>query len=173
MSDNEVKVSHQQAAQALIENLRAMRGTIPNFVVPTSENDNRKLSSAASVPTEFIELTIVAVKNSLVLVRGGADSNPDTVRDLVDFAEAYAPVADELVAMAMFIRHSTKAARSRAGSEALLTYAVTRRLAKKAATADLVPVRDAMQRTLGRKRTKPQPAPDAPAPQPPVNESPK
>ena len=172
MSENtEVKVLHTQAAQALIENLRAMRGTIPNFVVPTSGSDNRRLSSAASVPTDFIEVTIVAVKNSAVLVRGGADADPDTVRDLIDFAEAYAPVADELEAMAKFVRHSTKVARSRAGSEALLTYAVTRRLAKRAATADLVPVRDAMKRTLGRKRTKAQP--ETPEPQPPVNEVPK
>ena len=174
-NDNEVKVTHTEAAQALIETIRGMRGTIPNFVIPASKADAVRLNRAAAVPADFIETTVVAVKNNPVLVRGGADSEPDTVRDLLSFAEAYEPVAQELEALAKFLRHSTKAARGRAGSEALLTYAVTKRLAKHPATADLVPVRDAMKHTLGTKRSKPQtqPTPNTPptTPEPPANGS--
>ena len=138
-SDNEVKVTHTEAAQTMIENVRGMRATIPNFVIPATKADRWRSNRAASVPADFIETSVVAVKNNPVLVRGGADSNPDTVRDLLSFAEAYDPVADELEALAKFLRHSTKAARGRAGREALLTYTVTKRLAKQPATADLVP----------------------------------
>jgi hypothetical protein len=165
--------SHTEAAQALIEAIRNMRATIPNFVIPATAADRVRFNSAASVPADFIESSVVAVKNNPVLVRGGADSDPDTVRDLLNFAEAYDPVADELGALMKFIRHSTKTARGRAGSEALLTYAVTQRLAKRPATADLVPVRDALQRTLRAKRQKPQPpAPNTPPTPPSTPEHP-
>ena len=172
-SDNEVKVTHTQAAQTLIETIRGMRATIPNFVIPATRADRLRLNRIATLPADFIETTVVAVRNNPVLVRGGADSDPETVRDLLSFAEAYDPVADELQALVKFLRHSTRAARGRAGSEALLTYSVTKRLAKLPATADLVPVRDAMKRTLGAKRPKPQPTPDTPpsTPEPPANGS--
>jgi len=110
-NDNQVKVIHTEAAQALIETIRGIRGTIPNFVIPATKADRVRLNRAAAVPADFIETTVVAVKNNPVLVRGGAGSEPDTVRDLLSFAEAYDPVAQELEALAKFLRHSTKAAR--------------------------------------------------------------
>ena len=172
-SDNATK-SHTEAAQALIETVRGMRATIPNFVIPATSADRVRMNSAASVPSEFIETTVVAVKNNPVLVRGDVD-DPETVRDLLSYAEAYEPLAQELEALAKFLRHSTKVARGRAGSQALLTYTVTKRLAKQAATADLVPVRDAMKRTLGKKSAKPQqpttPTTPPSTPEPPANAS--
>ena len=172
-NDTEVKVSHTEAAQTLIETVRGIRATVPNFVIPATKADRWRMNRAASVPADFIETAAVAVKNNPALVRGGADADPDTVRDLLSFAEAYDPVADELEALAKFLRHSTKAARARAASEALLTYEVAKRLAKQRATADLAPVRDAMKRTLGAKRPKPQQTPDTPpsTPEPPANGS--
>ena len=107
---------HSDNAQARVEEIRAMRQQIPNFVMPTSKDELRKLSKAASVPQEFVELTAVAVKNSPMLVRGGGP-DPDQTRDLMAYAEAYAPVADELEALAQFIRHSVITAKNRAGSD--------------------------------------------------------
>jgi len=162
--------SHTQTAQARVEEIRAMRQKIPNFVFPTSKGDGRKLVSAATVPPQFIELTAVAVKNSVALVRGGSP-DPDALRDLIAFADAYGPVADELEALAHFIRHSVAAARNKAGSDALTTYALTRRLAKRPETADLAPHAEAMSRALGRRgrktKAQPTPAPGAPGPTPP------
>ena len=166
-------VSHTDAAQALVDQTRAMRQRIPNFVVPTSRGEASRLSNAASVPPEFVELSAVAVKNSTALVRGGA-LDPDQTRDLMTFADAYDPLADELEALAQFIRHSTLAARNKAGSEALMTYAVSKRLAKRPETADLAPHVADMRRALGRTRkAKSQPAPTpAPVPtEPPVTSS--
>ena len=44
--------SHTDAAQALIEKVRAMREEVPNFVFPTSKEDRQRLIRAASVGKE-------------------------------------------------------------------------------------------------------------------------
>lgn len=168
--------SHTQAAQARIDEIRALRQKIPNFVFPASKTERRRLSNAASVPQEFVEATMVAAKNTPALSRVGA-VDADATRDLMAFAEAYGPVANELEALAHFVRHSITAAKNKVGSDALTTYALTQRLAKRPETADLAPLADAMSRTLGRRRraktSAPAHAPQAPEPQAPDPQPPK
>ena len=55
-------------------------------------------------------------------------------------------------AFAQFVRHSVTAARNKAGSEALTTYALAQRLAKRVETAHLAPYVADMRRALGRVR---------------------
>jgi hypothetical protein len=164
---NEVPVtttSHADIAQARVAEVRAMRERIPDLVIPESKGASRKLVSAAGVPPQFIELTAVAVKNSDALVRkGGAD--PGQLRDLMSYAEAYEPLADELEALAHFVRHSVITARHKAGSDALTTYAIARVLAKRRETADLAPHVADMRRALG-KRALTRVARSAPVPTP-------
>ncbi|HKS22375.1 MAG TPA: hypothetical protein VJZ76_06230 [Thermoanaerobaculia bacterium] len=152
--------SHQEDAQARVAEVRAMRQKIPNFVVPTVKGEGRRLVAAAIVPPELIELTAVAMTNNAVVVLGGTP-DPDTLRDLVAYADAYGPLADELEALTSFVRHSVLAARNKAGSAALTTYELTRRLAKRPETADLAPLAEAMSRALGRRgrKTKASPPP--------------
>jgi hypothetical protein len=144
-----------------------MRQRIPNFVIPESKGALRRLVVAASVPQEFIELAAVAVKNSAMLVRASG-TDPAQIRDFMSFAEAYAPVADELEALAHFIRHSVKLARNKAGSDALTTYALAQRLARRPETADLAPHVNDMRNALGPRfrRAKAKQVPQAPAPSP-------
>ena len=152
--------SHADSAQARIEEIRALRQKIPNLVIPASKGAGRRLTVTASVPKEFVELTAVAVRNNAMLVRpAGQDLAQD--RDLMNYAEAYAPVVDELEALAHFIRHSISAARSKVGSSALTTYAVARVLARRPETADLIPHVDDMGKALGRRgrRSRSQPVP--------------
>jgi hypothetical protein len=142
-----------------------MRQRIPNFVIPESSNAGRRLASVASLPRQFIELAAVAVKNSAMLVRGsGAD--PVQLRDLISFAEAYAPLADELEALAHFIRHSVALAKNKAGNDALTTYALAKRLAKRPETADLAPHVDDMRNALGARARQAKSRKTAPAPSP-------
>jgi hypothetical protein len=167
---NEVPVapeqSHTDSAQARIEEIRAVREKIPNLVIPTSKGAGRRLASTASVPKRFVELTAVAVRNNATLVRSaGQDLAQD--RDLTSYAEAYAPVADELEALAHFVRHSVSAAKSKVGSSALTTYAMARVLAKRPETADLLPHVDDMGKALGKRGRKSKSQP-APTPEPPV-----
>jgi hypothetical protein len=160
---SEVKTSHTESAQAHMEQLRAMRLTIPNFVIPATKNGTQKLSSAASVSPVFVEMTAVAVKNSVHLVRGSA-SDPDETRGLMSYADAYGPFADELEALAHFVRHSIAAAKFKAGNDALTTYALMQRLAKLPETAELAPYVEDMRRALGRGRKKA--APETPTTEP-------
>ena len=163
--------THSENAQARVEEIRAMRQKIPNFVFPTVKGERRRLTKAATVPPDLIELTAVAVKNNVALVRGGRP-DPEVLRDLSAYADAYSPLADELEALASFVRHSVTAARNTVGSDALTTYALTRRLAKRPETADLAPLAEAMNRALGRRGRKakasPAPAPQTPASTPPA-----
>lgn len=146
-----VPAAHPEAAQERVNELRRMRELIPRFVMLGSAKQVTRLNGVASVPPEFVELTAMAVANHNALVRGDA-ATPAEVRDLMNYADAYSPLADELEALAQFVRHSVASARDQAGSEALTTYALAQRLAKRPEHADLVPYVADMRRALGRRR---------------------
>jgi hypothetical protein len=152
-------MSHAEAAQQRVQELRRWQETIPHFVLPTSTNETRRLTPAASVSPEFIELTNVVGTNEPGVMRHGSPT-PAEVRDLMSYSDAYDPLADELEAFAQFIRHSTTAARNLAGTEALNRYATAQRLAKQRNTAHLAPYVADMRRALGRsgKKTTPEAA---------------
>lgn len=161
MAENQVPAttpsSHTDAAQARVQEIRAMRQQIPNFVFPDSPRARRSLTSAARVSPQFIELVAKAVKNSVSLVRGSAMPESER-RNLASFADAYEPLAGELEALALFVRHTVAAARNKIGSDALTTYALAQRLAKRADTADLAPLVRELRDALGRRhKSKAQP----------------
>ncbi len=167
--------SHLDEAIALIDDIRAMRQRVPNFVVPETKNAGRQLSPAASVPPPFVDLAALAIRNNEELTLG-RDSSSVQMRDKMDFADAYDPVADELEALAHFVRHSVRVARNSAGSDALLTYAVAKRLAKRSETAALAPHVADMKSALGARarkaKAKPAPKPATPVPSTPAEPSP-
>jgi 5-carboxymethyl-2-hydroxymuconate isomerase len=165
--ENDVPVtsqpSYMEAAVALIDDIRALKQRVPNFVVPESKKSRQQLAPAASVPPQFVDLAALAVRNHEVLTRGG-NFGLAQIRDRMSYAEAYGPVADELEAMALFVRHSVRVARNEAGSNALTTYALAKRLAKRPETAALAPHVDDMRLALGPRGRK---AKAKPAPVPP------
>lgn len=148
--------SYAEAAQAFVEELRRMRQKIPHFVIPTIKGGRQTLSSAASVAPEFVELATVARTNHPVLARGEETTAAES-RDLMAYADAFAPVAAELEAMAQYVRFSTDAAKNKAGYAALTTYALARRLVRRPEHAGLAPHVAAMRRAFGSrgKRVKP------------------
>ena len=161
--------TYHEAAQALVDQLRRIRETIPHFVLPDTKGGRRRLTSLASLPPEFVEQTAVARANNPALVRG-EETSPAESRDLMSYADAYAPVADELEAMAQFVRFSGAAAKAKAGSEALTTYALAQRLVRRPEHAALAPYVADMRRAFGKRakgvaRKKPQDeAPVTPTP---------
>ena len=142
---------HAQTVQLRLEELRQWRDQIPRFAIPETADATQRLSPAASVPVVFIELTNVAVANQTALVRADG-APPAEVRDLLAYADAYGPMADELEALAQFLRYSTTAARNLAGTEALTTYSLAQRLAKQKRYAHLKPHVADMRRALGKQR---------------------
>jgi hypothetical protein len=149
---NDNPASHTAAAQARLQEVRQSRALIPNFTLPLSGRETAKLNSAASVPPQFVEASASAMGNEQVLERPTV--TPDEMRDLMAYAEAYGPLADEYEAMGQFLRHSINAARHRAGSEALATYHNAKRLAKIPRYAGLAVYVADMRRALGRARGK-------------------
>jgi hypothetical protein len=142
------------AAQALINKVRALREEVPDFTFPEFAGDARALTGAAGVPPAFIERSLVATANSPTLARPNA-LDPAVSRDMLKFAEAFTPVADEIEALAQFVRHSITSARNVAGSDALLTYALAQRLARhRDSAAEIAPHVADMRRALGRRRGK-------------------
>jgi hypothetical protein len=61
--------------------------------MPASTDETQRLSAAASVSPEFIELANVAVTNQPALARN-AGTTPPAIRDLVSYADAHDPLAD-------------------------------------------------------------------------------
>lgn len=154
------------AAQAFIAKLRALRDEVPDFTFPEFQGNSQALANAASVPPAFVERALVATTNSPLLARPNA-LDPAVSRDLLKFAEAFAPVADEIEAVAKFVRHSITSARNQAGSDALVTYGLARRLARhRNSAAEIAPHVADMRRALGRRRKVKveEPAPDTTQP---------
>jgi hypothetical protein len=147
--------AYTATAQERIQELQRWREQIPHFIIPATTDATRRLSNAASVSPEFMELTSIATANHKPLVRAESRT-PAEVRDLVSYSDAYSPLADELEALAKFIRYSTTAARNTAGNEALTTYALAVRLSKRPEFAYLAPHVADMRRALNRGR-KPSP----------------
>ena len=146
-SQDVVPSVHTQGAQTYIEQVLAMHETIPYFAIPRSPQDLQRVNSTASLPPEFIELAATAISLTEDLRRGTSDAN--RVRDLMDFATAYAPLADRLEATAKFLQYSINLARSLAGREALATYELAKRLIKNPAMSGLTPYVDNMRLALG------------------------
>lgn len=150
-TSTDAAINYIAAAQERLEELRRWREQIPRFALPATPDATRRLNSAASVPAQFIELASIATTNHKPLMR--AESlTPEEVRDLAAYADAFSPVADELEALAKYVRYSTASARHVAGSEALTTYVLAQRLSKRPETAYLAEPVANMRRALGRGR---------------------
>src|SRR5947199_634353 len=81
-------LSHTDAAQVLITEIRATRQRIPNFTVPESPRAKQATATVASIPPPFVERAAVAISNTPSLVRQGA-ADPERLRDLMSYAAAY------------------------------------------------------------------------------------
>jgi hypothetical protein len=143
---------HTEAAQARLQELRQSRELIPHFTLPLSGKETSKMNVVASIPPKFVEISASAMANEKALERG--TMTPEEIRELMSYAEAYGPLADEYEAMGQFVRHSINAARNLAGNEALATYHSAKRLAKMPRYAGLAAYVADMRRALGKVRGK-------------------
>jgi len=134
-------------AKQMFDTIEALRQQIPVFPFPVVPGNARQIVFAANVSPAFMELTNAALAEREELGRKGVE--PDQLRDLAMYAVVYGPVADALERLAIEMRHNVNTARSKAGSEALMTYAVTQRLAVRPEHADLAPLVQDMRQALG------------------------
>jgi hypothetical protein len=169
-----------EGAQAMLDRVAAWELEIPTFSFPLPEGDRRPFTAIRLVPPDFVEQMTVAMKGVETLTRGGTD--PDQVRDLMQYSVVYGPVADAIERLGAKMRHSVDTARAKAGAEALLTFRVAERLAVLPGTTHLAPMVESMRRTLRaaplfrrpKKSKKAGTETPSPAPQPaPVGTSPE
>ena len=68
--ETNAETNYTAVVQARLQELRLMRDQIPHFRRPASPNETQRLSIAASLPPEFVELTAVAITNEKALAPG-------------------------------------------------------------------------------------------------------
>jgi len=144
------EVQRIDGAKQMFDTIEALRQQIPVFPFPVVPGNARQLAFTKDVPAVFLELTNAAIGEREELARKGVQ--PDQLRDLATYAVVYGPIADAMERLAIEMRHSVNTARSKAGSEALLTYEVTQRLAVRPEHADLAPLVQDMRQALGVQR---------------------
>ena len=153
MALNEVPISHTEAALRLLENLRAMQGTIDGFVMPALPMDSRSRPRGHSVlPVQFFVALAVALESSPQLVAAlqaaGIPLTPADIRDMLRHGEAYLPVADELERFARAIRHSVSLKRGKVGRLAASAYGVMKGMNLLENASIPIPEMDTMRRSF-------------------------
>jgi len=149
--------------EALVEQLRALRGHVPEYV-QLPAGDAQALHRAANVDPEFVQASINAVTEServaSVIGRSAADLRLETVD-----ADRWTAVEDELHAMYTGVAAANLVRRHRIGLTALQIYNSCRQLVRQKENAALLPHVQGMKRLnkFGKKRAK---MPTEPAPQP-------
>jgi hypothetical protein len=139
-------VSRADGARAMMERIEAWRQEIPDFDLRIPAGNRRKLAAARLVPHDFVEQMSSAMEGDQMLTRGGTGS--EQLHDLVLYALAYGPVADEMERLGKEMRHSVDTAKIKAGTEALITFGVAERLASLPGNEHLVPMLETMRKTL-------------------------
>jgi hypothetical protein len=158
---------HAEAARALADKLKALRGEIPRFT-PEAPGDAKALSTKAALPEEFMEAASASMQAS-DLLDASSPTTSAALRDSFAFALALTAVLTEAKAFVRAVAHTIRAAKADAGGRALDVYAVAQRLAKTREGAELVPHVQAMRRTFKRFRRR---AGAEPATAPPVKPTP-
>ena len=153
MSVTEVPISHTEAALRLLENLRAMQGTINGFVMPPAPMDSRSRPRGHSLlPAQFFVALAVAMESSPQLVAAlqaaGIQLTAADVRDMLRHGEAYLPVAEELERFARAIRHTVSLRRAQVGRLAASAYAVIKGMNLIDGASIPSPEMDAMRRAF-------------------------
>ena len=158
--------------EAMLEQLRAMRPQIPDYVqLAVAEAQSRQV--VANLNPDFAQAAINAVGAS-PKVEGVVGHSAEELQLIAETCARWTPVEDELRAMLSGVASANLTRRHTLGLAALLTYSVSKKLVKQPEHADLLPHLAQMRRTnrLGRSRKSVAPQAPAPAPTPEPTPSP-
>lgn len=136
-------------ARDVLQKLRDLREAIPGFTPESNEGRNSPIRPKASLPNEFLMAASAAVDSSNAL-KLATQFDTESVREAVDFTQAFESVADEAEAFAKGIRHTIAIRRAAAANDALQAYDIAKGLARKPEGASLASHITDMRRTLGR-----------------------
>jgi hypothetical protein len=167
-SINSSIVSQKPAASAdtpmltpeqVIEQLRALRSQIPEFVEPPDGQQMRKLRDAARPTVELVHESVNAIGAS-EFVREFIGSTPDDLRHVEDEASRWTSVETEIRSLLGGVVASNLIRRQRVAKAVKEAYNLSRTLVQQERYAHLRAHVDTMFRRHNRKRAKPAPPPD-------------
>jgi hypothetical protein len=171
-SENAVQTNAAAAAQdpavtpeAIVEQLRVMRGQIPEFVqLPAA--DAKSIQAVASVHPEFAQAAINAIGASQVVL-SVVGRTPEDLQQETETAARWSKVEDELKSMLQGVSSANLTRRHRIGTSALLTYSLSKSLVRSPEHSALLPHLALMRKAnrFGRAH-KPAQQPQTPAPVP-------
>lgn len=152
--------------EAIVEQLRAMRQQIPEYVqLPAAEV--KAIQAAASVHPQFAQAAINAIGASPAVLNV-VGRTPEELQLEAETTARWSKVEDELRSMLQGVASANLTRRSRLGQAALLTYAVSKSLVRSPDHAALLPHVALMRKTnrIGhpRRQATPPPSPAAPIP---------
>jgi hypothetical protein len=142
---------YRSLAQSLIDQLRAYRQQIPRFTFSPEKHFSKRMITLASVPAEFIQIVSTSVGNAPELTSPGLASSED-LRDRLSFSISFTAVVDEMAAMTNATRYTVTEAFASAAADALIIYALAKRLARHPENSHLIPLVENMRKALGRTR---------------------
>ena len=157
-------------AEQVVEQLRALRDQIPEFVQLPNDRHMKTIRRRASVNVEFAREAINAVGASET-VQHIVGNTPDELHQAEDEVARWTAVETELRAMLRGVGAANIVRRQRLGLAALQVYNVSRELVRQEDHANLLPHVETMRRipkyNRRRKPSAAKPADPAKTPQPP------
>jgi len=154
--------------EQVVEQLRALRSQIPEFVQLPNNREMRQIRRIARVNVDFAREAMNAVGASAI-VQNVIGNTPDELHAAEDEAARWTAVETELRSLLRGVTAANLVRRHRIGEAALQAYHVSRQLVRQEDHSDLLPHVETMSRIpkYGRRRAKSAtPADPAKAPQP-------
>lgn len=152
------------APEQVVEQLRALRKQIPEFVQLPNNREMKQIRRVASLNPAFAHEAINAVGASEI-VQTVIGNSPDELHQAEDEFARWSAVESELRAMLRGVADANVIRRHRFSHVALQAYNVSKQLVRQDEHANLLPHVESMSRLrkFGRRRVK---SAEAPAPQP-------
>lgn len=157
----ETPVTHETAASEMVVQLRNLAQRISGYGFST-KGRRRSLTTFANVPVQFMLEVAVALDASERFAKACEVTGAE-IRNIVNFANAYAPVGAELVLVGTGVSDTVQVKLAEAGKLCLRVYRMARSFHSPTDRELLMPHVAEMQRLLNRGRRKGAKAEEPPA----------
>ena len=171
MTEIQTPVSHAQAAEELVQKIRALHSTVPGFeLVPTPLDRYQRPRGHRTLPDDFF-LPLEAALTRSDRFAGSVAITPFDIRDMLEYCAAYLPAAVEMERFARGIRYGAAVKRGNVGKLAMEAYRLAKSMNLALGLGLIIPEVEDMRATFktGRRAGSTAPgSPATPAPEAPV-----
>ena len=163
-------VSHAQAAEELVQKIRALHQSVPGFeLVAKSLDRYERPRGYRTMPDElFVNLELALTREPRFA--GAVAITPFDIRDMQEYCAAYLPAAAELQRFARGIRHAAFSKRAKVGKLAIDAYRLAQAMNLALDLGLIIPEVEEIRASFMRRRATEPVAPKSP--EPPAPEAP-